>query len=94
MTPLSDPKDKIGGDSDNTRENLRKSLHELADDVLKSLPPGVVEHMGNAAKELLLATRHLLDTQIGRVEKTVHRSQELHRNPAPPSPEPTSATTD
>ena len=94
MTCPSDPKEKIGEDSRKLRENLRQSAQELADGVLKSLPPKFVEHMGNAARELLLATRHLLDRQIDRVEKTVHRSQDLHGDPSHTSPEPTSAPAD
>ncbi|MFH0794517.1 MAG: hypothetical protein V2A74_10855 [bacterium] len=85
MTSSSDPKEKIGDESHKLRENLRQSAQEIADGVLKSLPPKFVEHMGNAAREVLLATRHLLDRQINGVDKAVHRSQDLHRSPSPPS---------
>ncbi|MCD6385493.1 hypothetical protein J7M23_06905 [Candidatus Sumerlaeota bacterium] len=60
-------------------ERISSLKQEVIECVLKAIPPEVAEHLGNSKKELLMAIRSLIDTEIKKIDKTVERVKELHQ---------------
>jgi len=55
------------------QEKIKKKIEELKDDildcVLSVIPADTVKHLGNSKKEVLLALKSLIDSEIEKIDK-------------------------
>lgn len=62
------------------RSSGKREIEQLFDRVMESclamFPKGMIEHLGNSQKEILLALRSIVDNAIERTEERISRVKE------------------
>lgn len=69
---------KFGGSAKSFREKRSEFRHRVVDAIYDRIPVSIVEHLGNANKEVIFAVEGVFDSFVKRIDNRIEKTKSRH----------------